>query len=290
MELQKLRYFYTVAKTEHMTKAAEIIRIAQPALSQSIKSLENELGVPLFEKRGRNIVLTEYGKYLQERLSTVLPEIDALQEGIDRMKSRVNKTVKLNILAASSLIINAIVDYRKKHPDVIFNFEQSNKVLDCDIFITTNEPMQKRKKAPVAQYIKEEKILLAVPATSAWASRAAVELAEVQNEDFIMLSDARPFGNLCNRLCSMAGFYPNILFESDSIIALQNMIGSGGGITFWPEYSWGRVKNKNVVLIPISSPICKRELVLEWHERVSQSPYVEDFYKFLAQKIKSLVR
>ena len=58
MELQKLKYFQVVAKYQHMTKAAERICIAQPALTQAMRSLEDELGVKLFAKKGRNIVLT----------------------------------------------------------------------------------------------------------------------------------------------------------------------------------------------------------------------------------------
>ena len=138
MELQKLRYFYAVAKLQHMTRAAEHLRIAQPALSQAIKSLETELQVELFAKKGRNIVLTQYGVYLKDRLEKLLPEIDSIPAELDKMKKRENKTVKLNILAASAFVINAIVKYRKTHPDVVFDFEQNELRGDCDIVITTN--------------------------------------------------------------------------------------------------------------------------------------------------------
>ena len=76
MELAKLKYFYHVAKTGNVTKAADEIHIAQPALSKAIKQLEEELGAPLFYKRGRNIYLTPFGMYLQERLESLLPQID----------------------------------------------------------------------------------------------------------------------------------------------------------------------------------------------------------------------
>ena len=65
MELAKLRYFYTVAKLGHVTRAAEEIHIAQPALTKAVKQLEEELGVALFYKKGRNIYPTVYGEYLQ---------------------------------------------------------------------------------------------------------------------------------------------------------------------------------------------------------------------------------
>ena len=73
MDLTKLRYFHEVAKEQHVTRASEKIAIAQPALTQAIKALERELDVPLLEKQGRNIVLTEYGQYLKNRLDILLP-------------------------------------------------------------------------------------------------------------------------------------------------------------------------------------------------------------------------
>ena len=113
----------------------------------------------------------------------------------------------------------------------------------------------------------------------------AVELSAVKNESFIMLSSTRLFGVICNKFCSVAGFYPKILFESDSPTAVQNIISMGAGIAFWPEYSWGKLHNKNLTLLPISNPICQRDLIIELHGRLPKSIYAEDFYDFLLQKI-----
>ncbi len=285
MELQKLKYFQTVAKFQHMTKAAEYICIAQPALTQSIKSLESELGVPLFVKKGRNIVLTDFGKYLQKRLDEILPEIEKLPNEIELLKNRVNKTVKLNILAGSSFVINTIVKYRKKNPDVIFEFEQNDLKYDCDIVITTNGANSDETKNFLKRAVKSEKIYLAVPQDSIYADRESIELSEIKNEKFIMLSSSRLFGVICNKFCSVAGFYPNIIFESDSPVAVQNIISAGSGVAFWPEYSWGKMKNNNVKLLPVSYPICERDLIIELHERLPKSLYAEDFYKYLLSQI-----
>ena len=62
MEMLQLKYFVTVARLEHMTKAAEELHIAQPALSKTIARLEEDLGAPLFERQGRQIRLNPYGK------------------------------------------------------------------------------------------------------------------------------------------------------------------------------------------------------------------------------------
>lgn len=285
MELQKLKYFYTVAKFKHVTRAAESICIAQPALTQAIKSLERELGVSLFAKRGRNIALTEYGEYLQKRLETILPAIDALPTELEQLKERVNRTVKLNIFAISSFVIDAIVGYRKKHPEAVFDFEQHEQKYDCDIVITTNGMDESFLRAYDRRCVKEEKIYLAVPKSSKYASRESVELQEVRDEGFVMLATSRLFGVICNKFCSLAGFEPKILFKSDSPSAVQNIIGTGMGITFWPEHSWGKLNNKNVVLLPISSPVCKRELILGFRQRAAKSLYAEDFYNYLLRRI-----
>lgn len=287
MELQKLKYFQTVARFGHVTKAAEYISIAQPALTQAIKSLEEELGVPLFAKKGRNIVITEFGKHLQKRLDEILPELDSIPKELENLKNKENKTVKLNILAASSFIIGAIMNYRKKNPNAVFDFEQNGLKTDCDIVITTNGASENKNLTGecVKRCVKHEKIFLAVPKDSKYANYNSIDLKEVKNEKFVMLSNLKLFGAICNDLCSKAGFYPDILFESDSTIAVQNIISTGSGVAFWPEYSWGKIKNKNVVLLPISSPVSQRDLIIELYERVPKSEYAEDFYKYLIQQI-----
>lgn len=285
MEIQKLKYFYVVAKYQHVTKAAEELHISQPSLTQSIRSLESELGVDLFRKSGRRIVLTEFGEFLKIRLDLLLPEFDKLPNEIEQLKNKVNKTVKLNILAASSFVINAIVEYRKKHPEVIFDFEQNDMNRDCDIVITTNGLNSTSSKDYIKRYVKEEKIYLAVPKESAYTNSTSIDLRDVKDESFVMLSHSRLFGVICNKFCSIAGFLPKILFESDSPVAVQNIISTGTGIAFWPEYSWGKVKNKNVSLIPVSYPNCQRDLIIELRKRLPTSEYAEDFYEFLIKQL-----
>ena len=282
MDLTKLRYFHEVAKEQHVTRAAEKIAIAQPALTQAIKSLERELDVPLLEKRGRNVALTVYGAYLKSRLDALLPELDCLPEELAAMKEQSRKTIRLNIQAASNYVIDAIVEYRLLHPDVVFDFEQNAGRQDCDLVVSTNGgEILERKQNYWRRCIKEEKIYLAVPSDSLYASLPSINLTEVRHEGFVMLSTSRLFGVVCNKFCSSVGFVPKVVFESDSPAAVQNIVSTGMGIAFWPEYSWGALKNDRVVLLPISNPICQRELIIELFDRPVRSAYAEDFYEYL---------
>jgi DNA-binding transcriptional LysR family regulator len=75
MSLQQLQYFVAVAEEQHVTRAAERLRVSQPPLSRQIQALEDELGQPLFERRGRGIVLTAFGRYFATRATAILDHV-----------------------------------------------------------------------------------------------------------------------------------------------------------------------------------------------------------------------
>lgn len=280
MEIAKLRYFYLTAKHGHVTRAAEEIHIAQPALTKAIKQLEEELGVPLFYKKGRNVRLTVYGEYLQGRVEGILRRIDSIPAELEGLKAEQRLTVKLNVLAASTLVTDAIIGYKKKHPEAIFQLIQNEAETDCDLSVSMNgagvsalPPFKKRS-------VMEEKIYLAVPKASPYAQRSDISLQEVKNEGFVILAGSRMFRTVCDQFCASAGFKPHTSFESDSPIAVHNIIGAGAGVGFWPEYSWGEA-SEDMVLLPISETVCQRELVIGLHESPTPSQAAADFYTYL---------
>ena len=113
MELMQIRYFLETARTKHMTNSAKNLHITQPALTQAIRRLEADLGVPLFAAKGRNIVLTEYGKYLQKKLEPLMRQFDDIPEQLKMMVALEGETIHMNVLAASSLVMEAIIEYKK---------------------------------------------------------------------------------------------------------------------------------------------------------------------------------
>ena len=102
MELQQLRYFSVAATQLHITRAAEILHIAQPALTQSIKRLEDELGVKLFIRSGRNIILSDTGKLFLKKITPILHQLDTLKDEVREAEGVFRRTIHVNILAASS--------------------------------------------------------------------------------------------------------------------------------------------------------------------------------------------
>lgn len=285
MEITQLCYFVEVAKSQHITKSAQRLHIAQPALSQAMKRLEQELGVSLFEKNGRNIRLTRYGQYLFEKVEPIMKTLQQLPGQIQTMATEENQLIRLNVLAASSLVTEAIIAYKEDHEHIIFQVQQTDEQWDSDIYIVTSELHKEENKRTSRVFEITEKIYLAVPKGSSLSQRQSIRLEEVANEDFISLMGSKQFRTICDGYCIKAGFSPKVVFESDNPTAVRNMIAARVGIGFWPEFTWGESQNDKVDLLEISEPECFRKIRISMEAHKEDLSQVEDFYQFLTTYI-----
>lgn len=137
MELQQLKYFLLLAESENVTKAAASLHIAQPALSQSIKRLEKELGVQLFQRTGRRLHLNEAGKFFEEKVKPLMQTLDALPRQVQDISGMVKRTVRVSALSASQLSTEIIIAYRELHPEVNFIAAQVFDNNEWDICFTS---------------------------------------------------------------------------------------------------------------------------------------------------------
>lgn len=284
-ELNKLHYFHIVAKYQNITRAAQELFVSQPALTKNIKSLEAEIGLPLFYKKGRHIYLTEYGKYLKERTDRIFAILESVSDELDKMKCDAKNTIKLNVLAATAVVSDAVVEYTKKNKSAIFQIIQNTEV-DCDISVTTNSMNFSHLPPYLQRCVIEEKIYLAAPKSPEYDGKNKIDLSEVREKGFVNLSGSRLFRIVCDKFCESVGFKQNVIFESDSPTTVKNIIKAGAGIGFWPEFSWGEFPSSDVNLIPITNPVCQRELIIGLHSNKSPSSACSEFYIFLLNYIK----
>ena len=130
MNLQQLYYFRKLAEVQHYTKAAKALYITQPSLSDSISSLESELSVALFQKKGRGIELTKYGQEFYQYVSQAL---GVLEHGIAIMKEKsdsVTGTIDVGCIPTllGDFLPDALDLYNEKHPQVNFNIFQDKSI------------------------------------------------------------------------------------------------------------------------------------------------------------------
>lgn len=289
MELLQLQYFYAVAENQHVTKTAEKLHVAQPALTQSIHRLENELGVKLFRHSGRNIVLTECGVYLRDKLAPILSTLNQIPVHLQEMAQIRAHTLRLNVLAASTIVTNALIAYQQQHDAIRFQIVQNVQDSEADITIFTRAFFQEPANSPDAYHIFTEHIFLAVPNVPEFQGKQRICLEELRDTEFISLAGSRALRTICDRYCMHAGFTPKIIFESDSPEAVKNLIAAGLGVGFWPHYTWGRHDMKEILLLPISEPVCQRDIVLQLHAQGdAQKEDAEAFFEFLGNYFQIL--
>ncbi len=279
MELMQIRYFLETARTKHMTNSAKNLHITQPALTQAIRRLEADLGVPLFTAKGRNIVLTEYGRYLQKKLEPLMRQFDDIPEQLKMMVALEGETIHMNVLAASSLVMEAIIEYKKEHQDIHFQLHQNVESELYDIAVTTKLFYQGGDEKN--SFSCGEEIYLAVPENGKYQGMDSICLVETAEEGFISLLGSREFRYICDRFCQHAGFTPKIIFESDNPAAVKNMIAVNMGIGFWPEFTWGSAESENVRLLKIAEPVCQRDIIINYNRNKTDNRNVVEFFEFL---------
>ncbi len=126
LNYNQLVYFSTLAHIEHYTKAAEILGISQPSLSHAISNLEEELGIYLFEKQGRNVRLTRYGKIYLKYVDSALDELEKGNKQMNRFSDIESGTIRIgSVASASPSVSNIIAKYLQTHKGTNFIFEQA---------------------------------------------------------------------------------------------------------------------------------------------------------------------
>ncbi|BCL79902.1 LysR family transcriptional regulator [Ktedonobacteria bacterium brp13] len=271
MDLLQLRYFQVVARHEHMTRAARELSIAQPSLSHTITHLEEELGVPLFTRKGRNIYLNQFGRAFMLRVTRILDEIeDAKREladlsGAERGRialAAVNISMLPEILKVF-LTDHPHVSFRLFHhhsPRRIYQLLESGELDLC----VASPPIQ--QEGIITIPLITEEIFLVVPHDHPFAARRSIALAEAAHEHFISLRSGYSLRDMTDELCRQAGFEPDILVESEEPSAISRLVSTGFGVAFGSELNWRNSFDTRAVPLHITDPVCQRTIGLCWRE------------------------
>ena len=289
MDILQLKYFLEVARTEHVTHSARNLRIAQPALTQSIKRLETELGVELFARAGRNIRLTPAGAYLRDRIAPAMEILETAPEDVRAFAAGEAGTVKVGIFSASNVVVDAITAYRASFPAVNFRITQDEFESACDITVSTVMPSSSNARgegiAVGEGTLFRERIGIAVPESSSFGD--VVSLDELADEPFVCLAGSRRLREVCDALCAGRAFHPRIGFESDNPAVVRKVIGLGLGVGFWPTCSWEALGDGSARLARLAEEEFERTIALTRASHVREDAAAFDFYRFLVDYVRN---
>jgi len=291
VDIHSLSYFKLVAERQHLTKAAEELRVAQPSLSRTIARLEEELGVKLFDRVGKNIQLNRYGEIVLRHTDNILRELRDIQAELADAQDRDGRTVTIALFAASSLFPRLISTFKAKYPDIRLQITQQGLLRgdqeECDILIYSSvHPASGENQQPLV----EEEILLAIPEDSPLAEIDNISLRDAAEMEFICLPKGRSLRTITDMYCQLAGFTPLVVLECDNPSTVRGLINAGIGISFVPSITWGGMDAGNIRLRHISFPDCKRYINLGWRKGYLSSSaalfrdFVQDYFRGLQQR------
>ncbi len=238
MDLLQFQYFQTTARIGHMTKAAEELHIAQPTLSKMINRLENELGVPLFDRSGRQIKLSLYGEVFLDYVNKILEDLDGCYKELNSLKESRNLSISfaLNIpslltpLLEGFLLINNNINVK----DEIGSTPVIRQKLETqDVAFCISCPPIEGKNIQCIPLLEEE-LFVMVPKKHPLASSKFIKLAEVSREPFLSFKKNHGIRDLTEALCRKAGFTPNIVYEGEVTNSLLTLVRIGMGIALLP--------------------------------------------------------
>ncbi|MBM6947612.1 LysR family transcriptional regulator [Mordavella massiliensis] len=291
MNLYHLRYFVTLAHLEHYTKAAELLSITQPSLSHAISSLEKELGVKLFEKEGRNVVLTKCGQVFLEDVQQALSILDSSVSKLQMTGSGEGQIDIAVLRTLSTQFVPGLVrDYLKEHPrqNIEFRFHNSTGLTPDMI-----EGLKSRKydiafcskmeNEPTVEFIPvaKEELVLIVPNGHPLCAREEIDLSETLPYPQIAFSRRSGLRPIIDRLFHGCGGQPEIAYEVEEDQAVAGLVAAGFGIAVVPHMAL--LQYMPVQIIRIANPTWERKFYMCTLKDVYQAPAINDFKEFVKQ-------
>ncbi|MGH7712131.1 MAG: LysR substrate-binding domain-containing protein, partial [Gemmatimonadaceae bacterium] len=243
MELRHFRYFVAVAEELHFGRAARRLNIVQPALSQQIRQLEQELGVTLLARTKRRVLLTESGRaFLVEAQRTLA---NAEQSARAARSAAAGEVGRLRVgyvdLATWSVLPNVLRTYRKRYPDVelvlteLHREPQREALLrgDLDVgFFSLREP----RGALTGARVIDDELVAALPRDHKTARRERVRLAQLSGDPWVLYPREMKtsYVELVLSACAAAGFVPRVVQEASQMHTLRALVIAGFGVTLLP--------------------------------------------------------
>jgi LysR family transcriptional regulator, transcription activator of glutamate synthase operon len=295
MELRQLRYLVALADERHFTRAAAREHVAQPALSQQIRRLERELGIPLVERTTRRVALTEAGVRLVERARRALGEIEAGQAELQALAGI--RTGRVGIGAIQALgpldLPLLLAAFHERHPGVELAVrEEPSETLAAMVqegsldlaFLSVGDKAAHGRLA-LRQLAMEELVAL-LPADHRLAARRRLRVGELRDEQFIGYREGATIRQVLLSGADAAGFQPRFAFESNEVPRIRALVARGLGVAVLPR-SAGHPANDAIAVVPLRGPTLRRDVTLAWLSGRALSPAAGAFLE-LAQQAREL--
>lgn len=285
MDFRHLRQFVVLAETLNFRKAAERLHMSQPPLSVSIRKLESELGVALFDRGKEGVRLTKSGEAALQDARRALFHAGQFMQSARAAAQGERGELRIGFVgSAIQGILPALVPvFRQRHPGVQLVLRESRSVRIIDALETgamdigiLRVPVPARTQLRM-QSLRTEQLLLAVPLKHALAEAATVRMADLRHQDFIFYTDDAPGLRMAAlHACETHGFTPRIAQEAVQVATVISLVEAGLGIALVPSISRTDsklIKWKSVADFPASATV---GISLAWRTE-DETPLIRNF-------------
>lgn len=292
MNLRDLRYLVALAEHRHFGRAAEASFVSQPTLSTQIRKLEDELGVALFERSPRKVMLTPVGREITERARKVLADVDQLAEIARRSQDPESGTIRLGLFPTLGpyLLPHVLPGLRKRFPRLEFLLveDKTDALLErlhdgrLDAAVLALPLAQEQLHTEV---LFDEPFVLAMPATHPLADRASLTIDDLDEERLLLLEEGHCLREQALDVCRLAGAGERD-FRATSLETLRQMVAAGVGSTLLPVLAVQPPvpPSPDLRLVPFQGEPPYRRVALAWR----RSSAIDDLLREVAAEIRKI--
>ncbi|RFT67664.1 LysR family transcriptional regulator [Bacillus clarus] len=294
IELRQLEYFSAVAKELHFTKAAEKLNISQPSLSQQIRALEHEIGMPLFDRIGKKTSVTEAGKILLSHSKAIFQEVEQARAAILDLHGleQGKLTIGSLLTVVNYLLPPTILNFNKLYPNIELSIlglrtgEIRKRLLQNELDIgITFLPVQDKEVISIPLYQSE--LTLVVPVGHELTKCNSVSFEVLQNYPIILLPSNFHLTELITSHCQNFNFTPKPILEISTMESLIQMVSKGMGITALPKPYIDFLQNEHIQAIKIENPTPKIEIGLIYRKEKYMNAATREFIEQLKRSVHS---
>ena len=297
MEQLQLRYFLTVADNQHIARSAEQLNVSQPAVSLAISRLEQELGVKLFDRIGRNIVLNEYGAIFYNHVNKILREEENVRLELEEMKKDMDKHVSF-AMTSPHLLDGVMLPSIKQHPDAKWKISVANikKCLDLlksgkvDFCIASPGIWDRNIETTICI---EDELFAAISKNHPFVNKSTVTLEEILTQRLITLVGDNDFRRAIDEVFRYHGLVPeyhiecdhttrNILISENQGVSITVSSAQKRGI-FNNDTCFVPIKGDNLPKIPITMSHMTGRYLTSYAKMFMKQ--ILDFYKGLREEM-----